>query len=153
MVCILFQHEQDSDSAPYSWDPLAQTNWYSDSPPETSLVLCSQSRLLAAKQEPFAPLISCNLWQHMGHVPGSCCTLQPLGGDPGVGSWMASCAASQGWPGSSSSQRLVSIPSHWGVWDSPSSFLIRSCSAEILSRTEQPWFLSQISPLRCHTKH
>lgn len=31
MVCILSQHEQDTDSAPYSRDPLAQTKLYPDS--------------------------------------------------------------------------------------------------------------------------
>lgn len=37
MLCILSQHEQDSESALYSWDPLAQTNWYPDGPPEKRL--------------------------------------------------------------------------------------------------------------------
>lgn len=65
---------------------------------------------------------------------------------------MASCAASQGWWWSSSSQRLVSVPSHREVWDYPSSFLIRTCSTEILSGTQQPRSLSRIDPLRCPTK-
>lgn len=72
---------------------------------------------------------------------------------PGIDSWMSSCAASQGWPWFSSSQRLVFLPSQREIWDSLSSFLIRSCSTDILNGTEQPQFLSQIKPLRCHTKH
>ena len=49
MVCILPRHEQDSDSAPYSWHPLTQTNWYPDGPPEESSVPCGQSLLLASR--------------------------------------------------------------------------------------------------------
>lgn len=126
VVCILSQNKQDSDSALYGWDPLAQTNWYPDDPPEKILVLCGQSCLLAAEQEPL---------QHWNAAFGS---TQPMSQGAAalwsylVGTQAVRPAVLPPWAGQGLLHPLDWFPF---LLIDKSSFLIRSCSTEVFKGT------------------